>query len=137
MTVWAEGDALSPSNLNNNSASATSVTGFSTNTLTAETGSAISALGQTLTVSALSSVGTAIADAVWTSNISVGSTLTATAVVLSGSTILVTETGTGGGLAGDAAGAAGEIAWGSSSNASFIYVCVSANSWMRATLNPF
>ena len=71
MTVWAEGDALSPSNLNNNSASATSVAGFSTNTLSAETGSSISALGNLVSASTFSAgdafvaaAGSAIAPAV-------------------------------------------------------------------------
>ncbi len=70
MTVWAEGDALSPSNLNNNSASATSLTGFSTNTLGAETGSSISALGNVFSASTLSATeivvgaGSAVAPAV-------------------------------------------------------------------------
>lgn len=71
MTVWAEGDALSPSNLNNNTASATSVTGFSTNTLSAEVGSTVSALGNLVSASTFSAgaavvvpIGTAVAPAV-------------------------------------------------------------------------
>ncbi|KKM22369.1 hypothetical protein LCGC14_1626040 [marine sediment metagenome] len=58
-------------------------------------------------------------------------------LILSASTLSMAEAGAAGGLAGDATGEAGEIAWGSSSNVSFLYVCVSSNSWMRATLNPF
>lgn len=56
---------------------------------------------------------------------------------LSASTIRIAEAPTGGGLAGDATGTAGDVAWGSSSGVSFLYVCVSANSWMRTALNPF
>lgn len=55
----------------------------------------------------------------------------------SGHTINVAEAGAGGELAGDAAGAAGDIAWGCSSAVSYLYVCVSTNSWMRAALTPF
>lgn len=58
-------------------------------------------------------------------------------LTVSGSTIRVAEAPTGGGLAGDATGTVGDITWGSSSGVSFLYVCVSTNSWMRATLNPF
>ncbi len=58
-------------------------------------------------------------------------------LALSAATIRLTEAPTGGGLAGDAPGTTGDIAWGSSSNVSFLYVCTSASSWMRATLNPF
>ncbi len=61
----------------------------------------------------------------------------ATTATFSDATIRIAEAPTGGGLAGDAAGTAGDIAWGSSSGVSFLYVCTSANSWMRATLNPF
>lgn len=145
--VWADGDALSPTNLNLRGESASSVGGYSTNTLKAESGSIISSLGYTLKASAVSSVGTTIVGALWTSNVSVGSSstfrgvdmqaLTATTGVFSGSTVRVAEAGTGGGLAGDATGTAGDIAWGSSSNVSFLYVCVSANSWMRTALLPF
>lgn len=58
-------------------------------------------------------------------------------IITSASTIRLAEAATGGGLAGTAAGTAGDIAWGSSSGVSYLYVCVSTNSWMRATLNPF
>lgn len=39
--------------------------------------------------------------------------------------------------AGNSAGTTGDIMWGTNSGASFIYVCTSANSWMRAALSPF
>lgn len=44
MSNWTEGAALTPTNLNNNLASASSSTGFSTNTLRAESGNTISLL---------------------------------------------------------------------------------------------
>lgn len=42
---WGDGDYITPTNLNSKGASATSVAGFSTNTLRPESGSTISALG--------------------------------------------------------------------------------------------
>jgi hypothetical protein len=52
--TWLSGDSLSPSLLNLRGSSALTTTGFSTNTLQAEAGSTISALGQTVTMSTLS-----------------------------------------------------------------------------------
>lgn len=38
---------------------------------------------------------------------------------------------------GTSAGTAGDIAWGLGSGTTFLYVCVSANSWFRTALSPF
>lgn len=56
---------------------------------------------------------------------------------MSASTVRLAESGAGGGLAGDATGTAGDIAWGSSSGNTWLYVCTSADSWHRTELNPF
>jgi len=54
---------------------------------------------------------------------------------VSGATIrIATDAGA---IAGTDAGNAGDIMWGVDSDTSYLYVCTSANSWMRATLNPF
>ncbi len=55
----------------------------------------------------------------------------------SGSTVRLAEAPAEGALGGKDPGTVGDIAWGSSSGVSFLYVCVSTDSWMRATLNPF
>ncbi len=67
---WVDGDVLSPENMNTKGASAPSVDGFSTNTLGAEVGSFISALGNMFSASTLSApeivvgAGSAVAPAV-------------------------------------------------------------------------
>ena len=38
---------------------------------------------------------------------------------------------------GTASGAAGDICWGTNSGTSYLYVCASTDSWMRAALSPF
>lgn len=39
--------------------------------------------------------------------------------------------------AGTSAGSAGDIAWGVGSGTTFLYVCISTNSWFRTALSPF
>lgn len=229
--TWLSGDSLSPSFLNMRGSSALTTTGFSTNTLQAETGSTVSALGQTVMMSTLSAtdvdasqiscsalsiqgsivylnvhgIGASAVPVIdlfrargsWTTptaptanaqqlaiygaggydganwyrkgrlewesteswvagsktgtrvNINVTPTGSATAAdvaAFDGSGLSVVGTSSQnslnvraneGALSGDDSGTAGDIAWGADSGTTYVYVCTSADSWMRAALSPF
>lgn len=160
---WASGDSLNSHTLNTRGASATSTTGFSTNTIQSESGTMLTVSGTSMTVGgrilrveAAGSVAPQVTlrnttsgdRAIWRAQNdgsiqmldSSGDTVfnvTSLKMAFSGSTINIAEANAGSGLGGGAAGTAGDIAWGSSSGATFLYLCVSANSWMRIALSPF
>ena len=150
MAIWADGDAISPDNMNNPQISALTVDGrvFLTSTddvdLDGISGTLITGgdgTGQHLAFNgneiASKSNATTDADLFLNTVGSAGRVVTGSAGMVSGGTIRVAEAPTGGGLAGDASGTTGDITWGSSSNVSFLYVCVSTDSWMRVGLDPF
>jgi len=54
---------------------------------------------------------------------------------LSGKTMRIASNA--GTIAGNASGNTGDIMWGTASDTSYLYVCTSTDSWMRAALSPF